>query len=332
MLADRMAFLDRQNEELRGELITLRRKQHGDTSGSDPQALQQRIRELEGVLRQGQAGRRLVIYGPDRIEANLPHEPGFDWGRIPAADVNLLICHSAARLLIITSESQVFQATVADLPSPPPDNPAAAAPFGNPRNVAAILDQSVFERCRFLVLVSQAGYVYSILAGTVSQVTRRQEKLVRNLIPGDPIVAAVPSYNADLLAVSRKGRWARFREKAVAGSGSLVMELPKGDALANVIPVSQEIDLVFLAADGTLFVRPSSDFKARQAPGTSGGMLLKGQTFQGVLSGDEFTVLTRQGKLITVRPADLSYRARTETGTPLPGLLPGDTVQAFVAY
>jgi hypothetical protein len=77
MLADRMAFLDRQNEELRGELITLRRKQHGgEASGAELQTLQQRIRELEGVLRQGQAGRRLLIYGPDRIEANLPHESG----------------------------------------------------------------------------------------------------------------------------------------------------------------------------------------------------------------------------------------------------------------
>jgi DNA gyrase/topoisomerase IV subunit A len=165
----------------------------------------------------------------------------------------------------------------------------------------------------------------------VNQVTRRQEKLIRKLIPGDPIVAAVPSYNADLFAVSQKSRWTRFPEKAVAGSGSLVMEMPKGDSLASVIALSQEADLTFLSAEGRLFIRPSDDFKARRAPGASSGMALKGQTLLGVVSGDELAVLTRRGKLLIVRLADLPYQAWTDAGTPFPGLEAGDSVLAFTS-
>jgi DNA gyrase/topoisomerase IV subunit A len=329
LLAERLAFLDKQNEELRGELITLRREQRGESANAETHALQQRIQELETALRQGQIGRRLLIYGRDRIEANLllndtqvcvlDHEP--------TSDVRLLLCYPMSQLLIVTAESQVFAVPLEELPAPQ-DGPAL---LGNPSNVVAILDQSAFERCRFLTLVSQGGYVYSVLAGTVSQATRRQDKLIRKLIPGDPIVAAVPSYNADLFGVSQKTRWTRFPERAVAGSGSLVMDLPKGDALANMIPLSQETDLAFLSADGKLFIRPSGDFKARRTPGASSGMALKGQTLMGVASGDELAVLTQRGKLLIVRLADLPYQARTEAGTPLPGLEADDSVLVFAS-
>lgn len=326
MLADRLAFLDRQNEELRGELITLRRKQRGDPS-NDIGALQQRIQELEHVLRQGKTGQRLLVYARDRIEINQPVGDSDAIGRELPGDVALLPTDATAKLLIITDESQAFSVSMTDLPVPI-DGPAM---LGNPRNVAAILDQAVFERCRFLVLLSQNGYVYSLLVGTVNQVARRQEKLIRNLIPDDPIVAAVPSYNADLIAISQKGRWTRFPEKAIAGAGSLVMELPKGDVLAGIAPLRGETNLAFLSADGKVFVRASDDLAPRKAPGTSTGMPFKGQTMLGVTADDEMIILTRFGKLLTVRTAELPYKAQTESGAPLPGLAANDSLVAWFA-
>src|SRR5262249_46357046 len=155
----------------------------------------------------------------------------------------------------------------------------------------------VLDQSRFICLVSRSGHIYSALAGKVNQVARRQEKLIRAMIPDDPILTAIPSYNADIFAISQKGRWTRFAENAIAGSGSLVMDLPKGDALACVVPLRGDAPLVFLTADGKLFVRPSADLAARKAPGTSSGMLFKGQTILGVVTGSELVVLTRQGKV-----------------------------------
>jgi len=328
MLADRLAFLARQNEELRGELITIRRKQRGE-GAVEVESLQQRIRDLEAALRQNGSEYRLLIYAADRIEANLP----FSAAQLPQldrqlpGDVALLVCRVAAQLLIITGESQVFNVTLGDLPMPE----GSPALLGNPRNVATILDQAVFERCRFLTLLTEKGYVYSVLAGTVAQAAKRQDKLIRNLIPGDPVVAAIPSYNGDLVAVSQKGRWTRFPEKAIAGSGSLAMELPKGDALVGVVSIVRDVDLVFLTTDGKLFVRSTKDVAARKSPGASAGMALKGVLIQGVVTGDDLTVLTAQGKVLTARLNDLPYRARTDTGAALPGLPDGDSVLAFAA-
>jgi DNA gyrase/topoisomerase IV subunit A len=326
MLADRLAFLDRQNEELRGELIALRRKQRGDPS-NDVEALRQRIQALEQALRQGKTGQRLLVYARDRIEVNQPVDNADGIGRELPGDVALLLTEATAKLLIITDESQAFNVSLTDLPVPS-DGPAM---LGNPRNVAAIIDRAAFERCRFLVLLSRRGYVYSLLVGTVNQVARRQEKLIRNLIPGDPVVTAAPSYNADLVAVSQKGRWTRFPEKAIAGAGSLVMELPKGDELAGIAPLRGETNLTFLSADGKAFVRPSADLTPRKAPGTSVGMPFKGQTMLGVTAADELIILTRRGRLFTVRTAELPYKAHTESGAPLPGLAANDSVLAWFA-
>jgi DNA gyrase/topoisomerase IV subunit A len=164
----------------------------------------------------------------------------------------------------------------------------------------------------------------------VNQVSKRQDRLIRNLIPDDPIVAAIPSHNGDLVGVSRKGRWTRFPEKSIAGSGSLVMELPKGDTLAGIVSLSHETTLTIITVDSKLFVRPTQDLKARRAPGASAGMLLKGETVFGISTSEEITFLTRCGKVHTVKPAELPYKAQTDVGAPMPGLAADDSLLAYL--
>src|SRR5260221_12759243 len=60
MLADRLAFLDKQNEQLRGELITLRRKQLAEVVSADMTAMQERIQKLEAALRQGKTAQPVL--------------------------------------------------------------------------------------------------------------------------------------------------------------------------------------------------------------------------------------------------------------------------------
>jgi DNA gyrase/topoisomerase IV subunit A len=329
MLAERLALLDRQNEELRGEVIALRRRLRGDSAAPAPDvaALQKRVEELEAALRQGTVQQRLVIYASDRIEVNQPYEETLGSVQVLPGDVKLLRCATAASLLIVTGDSRVFSLSLADLPAPEPGR--GAAMLGNPRDVAAIIDQGIFERCRFLTLLTQNGYAYSVLVGRIMTAAARQEKLIRNLIPGDPVIAAVPSYNGDLFAVSRRGRWTRFPERTIAGGGSLVMELPKGDALAGIVSLNGEADLAFLTEEGRLLVRPSADFAARKAPGASAGQPFRGHTICGVGGGQEALILTRQGALLSLRLDTISAAAYAEAGIRLPGLRSEDSVLTY---
>ncbi|HET9652542.1 MAG TPA: nitrile hydratase subunit alpha, partial [Usitatibacter sp.] len=76
-------------------------------------------------------------------------------GRPLPAAMDMLLCDSLSKLLVITAESQAFNVSLNDLPTPE-DGPAL---LGNPNNIAAILDQSVFEAYRFLTVLTEKGYV-----------------------------------------------------------------------------------------------------------------------------------------------------------------------------
>ncbi|MEP7287526.1 MAG: hypothetical protein ABI947_17345 [Chloroflexota bacterium] len=328
MLADRLSFLDKQNEALRGEMIALKRKTRGESENANVEALQQRIRELEVALQQGHIARQLLVYAADRIEIKAPLDDAIknDLGRQSPDNVSLLICDALARLLVITAESQAFNISLNDLPTP--DN--APALLGNPNNIATILDQAVLETYHFMTVLTQNGYVYSLLMGAIPRIASKGDKLLRHIIPGDQVVAAVPSYNAELFAIARSGRWTRFPEKAIVATGSQVFDLAKGDTIASLVALNSETDLTFLTMEGKLFIRSSVDFKPRRSPGSAGVTLFKGHTILGATASKHFTILTAYGHLLNISQADLPFRARTETGLLLPGLTVGDSIVAFV--
>src|SRR5262249_22032520 len=114
------------------------------------------------------------------------------------------------------------------------------------------------------------------------------------------------------------------------GTGSLALELPKGDSLVGMVALSHDVDLMLISEDGRVYVRPTAELKARRV-GLQGGMLLKGQSLRGIAVGEELTVLTRLGKVIAIRAAELPFKAQTEAGAPLPGLAADDSVLAFTS-
>jgi DNA gyrase/topoisomerase IV subunit A len=328
-LADRLAFLDKQNEELRGDLIALRRQRSTPTGAGqgDVAALLKRIQELEGVLNQAGMDRQLVVFGRGRVEANQPLNAAREDGlkRVLPLDLSMLLTRPGAALIIITEDARAFSVTSGALPVPAD----APAPLGNPNNVAAILDAHSAGDRRFLVLVTSRGYVYSLLLGTVMQVAKNGDKLIRNLIPDDPVTRVIASYNADLFMVSEKGRWMRFPEKSIAGVGSLGMDLPKGDQVAGVVALREDGPLCLLTAEGRAFVRDSADFPAKRAPGGTGGLLLKGFAIKGITANEEVHLLTRRGQLISFKVKDLPFRAHSEVGTPIPGLSAEDALLTY---
>ncbi len=237
----------------------------------------------------------------------------------------MLLCSAGARLLAITAEARVFSVPLAGLPVPTGN----AIAFDAPRDVVVLLDQAMFEQNRYLTLVSQKGYGYSVLAGSLNRAASRQEPLIRNLIPDDPIIMAVPSNNADLIALSRKGRWTRFAEKAIAATGSLIMELPKGDTLAAMTWIGTESDLIFVTAGRSLFLRSSGELVSRKTPGRSAGPLIRDQALLGVTPIRGLCLLTRRGNLLTVLPGQLTHRAQTDSGMSVPGLAEDNSIVAF---
>lgn len=315
-LAERLHFLDRQNEELRADLIALRRKGTSGDTTSQIETLQQRIQALEAALNSTATDRIALIYASNRIEANRAMTPlkQSGLGRPLATDARLLVARAGSSLLIVTAEARAFHVALGALPAPK----EAAMTLGNPNDIAAILDAAAVEASRFLTLLTQRGFVYSVLAGNVLPAAKKGDSILRNRIPDDPIIAATASYNADLVVISKKGRWIRFPEKAIAGVGSAALELAAGDLAVGIIGLRNEAQVSFLAEDGRIFVRPSAELTARRAPGATGSILVKGVTLLAVTAAEHFAVTTTQGRVLTVSVADLPHKAHTESGAGLP--------------
>lgn len=321
MLADRLAFLDKQNEELRAELISLRRQTRGANGTGEIEVLQARIRELEAALTAGGAIRQIILYAPDQVVlktaqdqiAALPP-------RVYLPRTAILSANPAANLLVIADDSRAFMLGLGALPN---------GAFGNPRNVAAILDRAVFERARFLTLATQNGYVYSVLAGGIAAAAAKFDKLVRALIPGDPVIMAAPSYNGDLFTLSARGRWSRFPERTIAGTGSLAMELPSGDRLVSILSLGEADSLAILTEDGRVFVRPTEGFPARRQPGASGSVAIKGKAVVGATTSRAIFALTTKGRLIHADLRPVWTPAGAEAGVRVPGLAEDEGITTF---
>jgi DNA gyrase/topoisomerase IV subunit A len=330
MLAERITELDRQNETLRADLIAIRRQTIENAASGDRAVLQRRITELEAQLAKAGAThrggqRRLMLYTQGHLHANIPYSQaeidGFP--ELPTAPPQLLMCNADSRLIAINTDSRVFSVSVADLPTSP-------TVIESPPNVVAYLDQGLFEVYRYLVLISQKGYAYSLIAGSISRLVTKQDKLIRNGLPDDPIIAAIHTNNTDLLAVSHRGRWLRIPEKALGGSGSLLMETPKGDYLTAVTRVDGSTQVYVLSRNGRLFSRRSVDLPAKKAAGRHAGVLTTDPELIGVGVGSELLVITRDGHLIKVAlDATLPARAESEAGYAIPGAESGVLTYTF---
>jgi DNA gyrase/topoisomerase IV subunit A len=332
LLADRLAFVDRQNEELRAELITLRRKGQSIVANPEVGSLQRRVQELEQTLKQGGNGaRHLLIYEKGRLIVSQGLNAAQDQGvgaLTASSPLQMLIANASARLYAIGADSRIYTINYNELPAPT-DHPIT---LDAPRDIIAFLDQAAFETQRYLVLVTQGGYAYSVLAATLGRLAGKQEKLIRNALPGDPVIAAFPTNNVDLLALSLRGRWIRIPEKALGGTGSQFFELPKNDRFATLTWISSETTLYFLSADGRLFKRPSSDLPARRVPGKAASALFGDREMVAVGSGTSALALASNGALIPIDLTQLPARAEGENGYALPELPSGGRILAAQFY
>ncbi len=329
LLAERLAFVDRQNEELRAELITLKRKGQSIVASPEVGNLQRRVQELEQTIKQGGNGaQHLLFYEKGRLLASKGLNAATDEG-IGAINTNglprLLIAAANARLYAISADSRIFAINLKDLPQPE-EQPIT---LDAPRDVIAFLDQSEFETLRYVVLVTQNGYAYSILAATLARLAAKQEKLIRNLIPGDPVIGAFSTNNVDLFAISRHGRWTRFAERTLGGSGSPLFELPKNDRFAALTWLGDQKTIYFLSSDGRLIARPASDLPARRAPGKASNSLFADREFIAAGTGTTLFTMTNSGKLLKTDLRNLPARVEGENGYALPE--PGSTEKLVAA-
>ncbi|GAB4498719.1 MAG: hypothetical protein OHK0052_12550 [Anaerolineales bacterium] len=249
------------------------------------------------------------------------------------APIFLAAADESQKVLLFTSAGRAFHWQLNRL--------SAAELRASGENIGARLGLQPSEHLVAALPATTQGYI--ILASANGMVRRLRHHLFGDYMkPGasmiDPkefdtlVSACIASGEDDLFLVSRQGVAIRFDEKLVAPTGSRGLRLKDDDALVSVCAVREESGVFLLSADGRGTIRQMSGFTANKAPGAGGKIALKTEKLAAactVREGDDLFVITRNGKIIRFKSAEIPPKEGVVQGVVCMSLRADECVAAF---
>jgi DNA gyrase/topoisomerase IV subunit A len=329
-LAERLAELDRENEELRDDVIRLQQRAPVQTSSDQVIALRRQVEKLQYLLKSQTATEPAIVLLSDQLRT----------ARIPISEVQKLVrtgevlltsramldmqCMLAARphdeLLAFTNEGRGLRQLVPDLPPltesrrwPNERNPALS------EHEQLSVSISVSETPRFWTLATRKGYVQRFVRAALEREMSRGDPLLRSLIEHDEAVAIVDGDRGDIVLVTRWGQAIRFSQRVIDVQGSIALELEEGDEVAAALALPEDGEILIVTASGYAARRSTAHLPARAKPGgTTGKRLIQAQDVLAVYPftpHDHLLYLTYSGTPALVPTADIPLLERLGRGT-----------------
>jgi DNA gyrase/topoisomerase IV subunit A len=329
-LAERLAELDRENEDLRNEIIRLQQRAPVQTSSSEVLALRRQVEKLQYLLKSQAATEPTIVLLSDQLRSarisisetqKLVHtaEPPLD-----SRGMLELGCLLAARphdeLLIFTNKGRGFKQLVPDLPPlvesghwPNDRDPALTA---HEQLAVAI---AVSEAPRFWTIATRKGYVQRFVRAALEREMSRGDPLLRSLLERDEAAAIVNGDRGDIVLITRWGQANRFSQRVIDVQGSIALDLEEGDEVAAALMLAEDSEILLATAGGYIARRSTAQLPARAKPGgTTGKRLIQAQDVLAVYPyspDDHLLYLTYSGKLALVPTADIPLLDRLGKGT-----------------
>lgn len=330
-LAERLAQLDAENEQLRNELLRLRQGSPSETSSAQVQALRQRIDRLEYLLKSQAATEPVAVLLSERLQParillsevqrlSRTGEPSLD-SRAMLALRCLLAVRPHEELLLITSQGRGTKQLVPDLPLLGDDGrwPTAPSPWlleGERLCIAA----TTAEAPRFWTIATRRGYVQRFVRAALEREMEAGDPLLQSLLQHDEPSAIVDGDRGDLVVFTRWGYATRFAHRSIDVQGSLAMELESGDEIVAALSLPYDAEVLIVTASGYAMRRHSGQLAARAKPGGSGKHMIRARDVLGAYpytGEDSLLFLTFGGRLVLVATADVTPQDRLGQGQEL---------------
>ncbi len=330
-LADRLAQLDAENEQLRNELLRLRQGAPTETSGGQVQALRQKIDKLEYLLKSQAATEPVAVLLAERLQSarillsevqrlSRTGERSLD-GRATLTLRCLLVVRPHEELLLVTSQGRGKRQLVPDLPPLGDDGrwPTSASPWlreGERLCIAA----TTSEPPRFWTIATRRGYVQRFVRAALEREIEEGDPLLQGLLQHDEPSAIVDGDRGDLVVFTRWGYATRFAHRSIDVRGSLAMELESGDGMVAAISLPEDREILIVTAAGYGTRRHSEQLPARAKPGASGKRMIRARDVLGAFpytGQDSVLFLTFSGKLVLVGTGGMTPQDRLGRGQEL---------------
>ena len=330
-LAERLAQLDVENEQLRNELLRLRQGTPTDAGSGQVQALRQKIDKLEYLLKSQVATEPTSVLFSEQLQS----------ARIPLSQVQrssragersldshamlALRCLLAARphdeLLLITNQGRGTKRLVPDLPPLGedgrwPDPPSPWLREGERLCVAAITTQPP----RFWTIATRKGYVQRFVRAAFEREMEGGDPLLQSLCHHDEASAVVDGDRGDIAVVTRWGYANRFSHRSIDVQGSLAIELESGDEVVAAVSLPEDGEMLIVTAAGYGMRRHSEQLPARARPGGSGKRMIRARDVIAAFPyrpQDSLVFLTFGGRLVLVGARGVALRDRVGQGEEL---------------
>lgn len=327
-LAERLAQLDAENEQLRNELLRLRQGVTADTGSGQVQALRHKVERLEYLLKSQSATEPVAVLLSEELQSarvllSEVQRICRTGGRSLDSRAMLALCCLLAvrpheELLLITSHGRGTKQLVPDLAPLGDDGrwPVAPSPWlrGGERLCVAA---PTSEPPRFWTIATRRGYVQRFVRAAFEREMEQGDPLLQGLLQHDEPSAIVDGDRGDLVVLTRWGYATRFAHRAIDVQGSLALQLDTGDELVATLSLSEDRDMLIVTAAGYGVRRPSAQLPARAKPGGSGKRMIRAHDVLGAFpytGEDSLLFLTSTGKLVLVDTGDIPAEERLGQG------------------
>ena len=332
-LARRLAELDADNERLRDEIIRLERRTPAATDSTQVSALERKVATLQNLLEGETSTEPALVLISDRLQAArmpLPQAQRLAQEGRPVLATrallglrSLLLARPHDELLLLTNQGHGFKVQPSDLPvlaeggdwPSAAGQPPAQALAAEERVTAAV---AVAEPPRFWTVVTRRGFVRQFLRIGFDRGIEKGERLVESPIHNDVPVAAVSGDKGDLLLITRWGKGARFPQRAIAGPGSVALELDADDEVVTALSLASDAVVLIVTASGHVGRLDTARFEGRVRPGGTGKPLIQAYDVLGAFPCEpqaRLLYLTYSGKLVLVSTDNIPVYERTGKGT-----------------
>jgi DNA gyrase/topoisomerase IV subunit A len=330
-LAERLAELDAENEQLRNELLRLRQGTPTETGSGQIQALRGKVEKLEYLLRSQATVEPSAIFLSDQMRsARMPlsevrkrsrsGQDSLDM-RMVLSLCALLSARPHDELLLITSKGRGARQLIPDLPPLSAEGrwtnePSPWLHEGERLSVAT----TIVEAPRFWTIVTRKGYAQRFVRAAFEREMEHGDPLLQSLLDRDEASAVVDGDRGDLAVITRWGYANRFSHRSIDVQGSLSMELESGDEIVGAVSLPDEGEIVIVTAAGLGIRRPTEQLSARAKPGGSGKRLIRGHDVLAVFPyarQDSLLFLTMSGRLVLVGTDSLTVQDRLGRGQEL---------------
>ena len=329
-LAERLAELDEENEQLRNQVLRLERgAAPAGAASPDLDTLQRKVDSLQSILQSQSSTETALVLLSDQLKT----------ARLPLSRVRLRLRHdkpaldrtavlelrrlSLARpqddILLLTNIGRVLRLSLHDVPfmadeTSWPDVGPLSLRAGERLTAATPIDAAP----RFWTIVTRRGYVRQFLHAQLDRLIETGETLLPDSTQHDEPVSVVNGDRGDLLILTRWGQAVRFPQHTVMGSGIQGLQVERDDEVVAALPLAIDVEILALSAAGYVLRRDSAGIKRQSKPGGPGKPLLQAYDALALLPfapRGKLLFLTFSGKLVMALPDRIPIQTRLGKGT-----------------